>query len=130
VKCSQCGREEAEYAVVDYEWVQVFCEGCFREYIAMNGEIDTDWMTVSITGIGAEKFLKTLNDILRYHEEQYERLLRQYDDLKKRAICDMAGTELCQYYQQRSPPCHYAQTHMVGFCPYGLKDAKEAKPCV
>jgi len=83
LRCSQCGQEEAEYAVVDSEGIQVLCGGCFHEFTGLFGEIEPEWMMVSITGVGSETFIKTINNLLQYNENQYSRLLKEYSKLKK-----------------------------------------------
>jgi len=83
MKCN-CGQgREAEYTIVGDDFVQVYCRRCFLELIVLLEDVEEDFLKVSITGKDAERFLKTVNEKLLYHKNQYGRLLKEYSKLKK-----------------------------------------------
>ncbi len=86
MKCQDCVEkkakyiEKAEFVLVDYDSVKILCPNCLSEYSYAEGEMNLDFYHMSI---GLTDAFKRIDEILKYHTEQYTRLLRGYTELKK-----------------------------------------------
>lgn len=86
MKCEDCVAKEsqfinkAEFALVEYDFVKLLCQGCLQEYVQVEGEMNLDFYHLNI---GLRAMFKRIDEVLKYHDGQYSRLLREYSDLKK-----------------------------------------------
>jgi len=85
MKCIDCIEkgdlppEDAElYLINEYDSVRPLCQGCFDDYAYMEGEMNLDFYSIEIKGIGQETFIKRINEVLKYLNEMNTRYSDRY----------------------------------------------------
>ena len=87
MKCEDCVSKnsavigKAEFALVEYDFIKLLCKDCLDEYCHIEGEINLDFYHLEI---GLLAMFKRIDEVLKYHSEQYSRLLKEYSTLKKK----------------------------------------------
>ena len=90
MKCIDCIEkgdlppEDAElYLINEYESVRPLCQGCFDDYAYMDGEMNLDFYSIEIKGVGQETFIQRINEVLKYLNEMNTRYSDRYFAIKR-----------------------------------------------
>ena len=90
MKCIDCIEKKVKepndaesYLINDYDSVRPLCQNCLDEYIQMEGEMNLDFYSIEITGLGQYEFIKRVNEVLKYLNEMNARYSDRYFAAKK-----------------------------------------------
>jgi len=82
MKCTGCEKHEAIWALIDYDNIQLLCNSCIQEISTLEGEINLDFYSIPM---GWNPIIEHINRNLKYLDEQYSSLLKEYSKFKKEA---------------------------------------------
>ena len=90
MKCIDCIEkkvkipQEAEvYLINEYESIRPLCQECFDEYAYIDGEMNLDFYCIEIKGVGQERFIYRINEVLKYLNEMNARYSDRYFAAKR-----------------------------------------------
>ncbi|RLE45517.1 MAG: hypothetical protein DRJ31_11175 [Candidatus Methanomethylicota archaeon] len=87
MKCTGCGKREAEYLMFE-DIVMPLCRECLDEYCYEFGSMSLEyWHLDELLDSPSEleSFIERINRELKYWQERYRRLLEEYTKLKQEA---------------------------------------------
>ena len=76
-------RKAETILINNYDSVRPLCFTCLDDYIQMEGEINLDYYTIKIQGVGKETFIKRINEVLEYLNDMNKRYSDRYFSAKK-----------------------------------------------
>jgi len=82
MKCTSCERHDARWVLIDYDNIQLLCGICYQETCSMEGEINLDFYHINL---GWAPIFEHINRNLKYLDEKYGSLLKEYSKFKKEA---------------------------------------------
>ena len=82
MKCSGCKKWDAIWVLIDYDNIQLLCNSCIQEISNIEGEINLDFYSIPM---GWAPIIEHINRNLKYIDEKYGSLLKEYYKLKKEA---------------------------------------------
>ena len=82
MKCTGCEKQGATWVLIDYDYVQLLCNNCMKEISTIEGEINLDFYSIPL---GWTPIIEHINRNLKYLDERYGSLLKEYSKLKKEA---------------------------------------------
>jgi len=81
-KCTGCNDQDAIWILIDYDNIQLLCDSCMNEISSIEGEINLDFYSIFL---GWAPIFEHINKNLKYLDEQYSSLLKEYSKFKKEA---------------------------------------------
>ena len=81
-KCTGCNDQDAIWILIDYDNIQLLCDSCMNEISSVEGEINLDFYSIFL---GWAPIFEHINKNLKYLDEQYSFLLKEYSKFKKEA---------------------------------------------
>ncbi len=82
MKCTSCERHDARWVLVDYDNIQLLCGICYQEICSTEGEINLDFYHINL---GWAPIFEHINKNLKYRDEKYSSILKEYSKFKKEA---------------------------------------------